>query len=119
MVRAGFLDKRITLRSPSTSQSGTGAVTETFSDSVSIWASIRPKTGKEQVESEKLAARLTHVIKIRFRTGLTTQWRVKYMDTATSPATTRTFGILAITNPLEGRRELLLLCEEKPDGGPV
>lgn len=81
-----------------------GSVSETWATSFSCWAKIDPKAGREIVAADQVVHRLTHVITIRYRTGVTTAMRVVYES--------RTLAILAMREILENGRFIELNCEE-------
>lgn len=100
----------MTIQSRSESDDGGGGVTITYADSVTVRAAIEPGNGREFMAAQQLMPSLTHMVTIRYRSGITTKYRFKYV---TSTAT-RTFAIHSITDPLERHEQLVCFCEEEP-----
>jgi len=120
-MRAGKLDRRITFQEATESTSGSGSASLAWADLVTVWAAFEDynDAGRETFDSQKEGAVLRKKIRVRYYPGLSNQWRIKYVDTGTSPETTRYYEIESIGNPSEGRREQLLECIERPDGDPI
>jgi SPP1 family predicted phage head-tail adaptor len=104
MICAEELNRRVTIQSKSGSQDSYGQPGETWSDIVTVSASIITTGGREFYAAQKLNAEISAVIKIRYRTGLDVKMRVKYGE--------RYFSILSIADPEERHEELLLSCKE-------
>ena len=81
-----------------------GAVSETWTTIYECWAKLDPKAGREIVAADQAVHRLTHVVTIRQRAGITTAMRVKYQG--------RTLAILGLRELLENGRFLEIMCEE-------
>lgn len=118
-MRAGRLNRQLTLESPSPTRVAGGAFTEGWATIATVWGALEPAGAKEAFESGKLTSEYTHRVIIRHRTDVTPRCRVSMSDTASSPATTRRFRILGIVNPRDGRQELHLMVQENPDGEPA
>lgn len=120
-MRAGKLNRRITFQEATETVSGTGSISLAWVDVATVWAGFEDyiDSGRETFDSQKEGAVFRKKIRIRYYPGLSNQWRIKYTDTGTSPATTRYYEIESIGNPSEGRREQLMECIEKPDGDPI
>lgn len=102
---AGSLNRRITIQSQSTSQDKYGQPVQTWNDILSVWASIRPATGREVYASQGFVAQLSHVISLRYPdVTVLTNMRVLYDS--------RVFLIHGISNPDEANVQLNLLCLE-------
>lgn len=111
-MRAGELDKVISIQKQVDVSDNMGGFTQTWVDLVTgtatdtdIWAAIWPASAKEQIMSEKEVGTITHKIRIRYRTGVTSDMRVKYGSSY--------FGILAPPiNTNMANRRLDLICKE-------
>ncbi len=114
-VRAGKLNRRVTLQQPVFTKKRGGAVTN-YSDVATVWGAIEPLRGDEFFESQKHTDRTTSKIRIRFRNDVRPDWRVKVAESSTSPPDTRLFRIVAQVNPFDGRQELHLMVQEFPSG---
>lgn len=98
-MKAGTLDRRITLRSKSETRSATGATVVTWADVATVWAA---RQGLRFVEVEREAARTAQAefkFQIRYRAGVNATMRV-----VEGGATYEITGVEEI-----GRREALYL----------
>lgn len=117
--RVGELNRRIVLQSPNHSQNESGEIVEGWTDEATVWAQIVPKSAREFYKSDKITSKVDGFFRIRYRTGVEPMWRVRMDDTATSPVTARTFALVGVQRPLDGRKELHLMFVELPSGEPV
>jgi len=103
-MRIGELRHRVTIQSATETQDSYGQAVLSFSTLATRWASIEQLSGREFFDASKVAAEVTHRVRIRYMTGITPKMRVVYGS--------RTFEIVAITNPEERNIALDLLCKE-------
>ncbi|SEB40714.1 phage head closure protein [Terriglobus roseus] len=109
MLRAGSLNRRITIQSQATTQDAYGQQVNTWDDLLTCWASIKAVTSKEVYAASGYTSQVSHKITIRYPTvAISSKMRVLYE--------TRLFHIQAINDPSEGREQLDLLCLEVDDG---
>jgi SPP1 family predicted phage head-tail adaptor len=101
---AGALNKYITLQYPTKVSDGMGGFTLTWSDLVSCFAAIWPVSANEQVQSMQPTMTISHRIRIRYRSVLRPDWRIKYGN--------RYFAIVSKINPNEKNEWLDLMCKE-------
>lgn len=104
-MRAGRLNKLVTIEQVIESRDSKGGVVETWVTFAEVWASIEPLVGREYFDSKQLNAELTAKIRIRYLEGVTSKMRVLYGS--------RIFEI--ISPPIdvrEGNREMVLMCRE-------
>lgn len=114
MLGAGNLNRRITIQTASsaaTARSASGTVT--WSDTYTVWAAIWPVSARKILQGQQMVQEVTHRIRIRFRTDITSRQRVKYEDKRQD--TTRYFKIRSVLNWEERNRWLDLMCEELLD----
>lgn len=106
MPPIGEMRHRITVeqKTRGASDGAGGAVSETWSTVFECWAKLDPKAGREIIAADQVVHRLSHVVTIRHRDGVTAAMRVRYQ--------TRTLAILAIRELMENERWLELSCEE-------
>ena len=114
-MRAGRLNRRITLQAESIKKGAMGAGKRYYTDIATVWAAVEIEKGQEIFESQKRTAERLLRITIRYRKDIRENWRVRMQD----PAGERLFAVESIVNPLDGRRELRLMCRELPSGEPV
>ena len=102
-MRAGKLTKRVTLQIKSVTTDGLGSETITWTDHATVWAAIDSITAREYYLAAQETTTVTTKIKIRYRRGVTPNWRVKYGN--------KYFDIEAVIDTGEKHKELILLCE--------
>jgi SPP1 family predicted phage head-tail adaptor len=100
----GDLNKRIQIQAPSKISDGMGGFDETFSTIATVFASLWPISAREQVQSMQEVMTISHRIRIRYRSVLRPDWRVKFGN--------RYFSIVSIINPNEKNELLDLMCKE-------
>ena len=104
MIQAGQLNKCITLQSRSNVADGMGGYTTTWNDEFSPWAAIWPIKAIDVMRTMQDAILITHRVIIRYKSGIKSDWRVKYNSLY--------FVIVSIINPYEANESLELLCRE-------
>jgi SPP1 family predicted phage head-tail adaptor len=67
----GELDRRITLRNPSTSTDAFGQSVRTYADVSSLWAKVEYKSGTEGEESNRLESVKRVEFLVRYNTAIT------------------------------------------------
>lgn len=77
-MRAGDLDRRITIQSVTTVQNSYGDPVESWSTFASVWASVKPYRGNEEFDAEHHRSEELKVFKIRYRQGLNHKMRIVY-----------------------------------------
>ncbi len=103
-MRAGRLKHKITVQTTTESQSGSGAVTDSWSTYAQPWAEIEPKGGREYFAAQMTNAKIDVVFLIRYQSGITAKMRISWNS--------RVFNILSVLNKYETGKELLIACEE-------
>jgi SPP1 family predicted phage head-tail adaptor len=106
-MRAGELNNRIILQKPTQSRASFGDMTTTFVDVATVWAAIEWQSGRRFESAKQLNSEVQGVIRIRYRSDIKPEWRLKYGD--------RYIQILSIANVYERDRELQLNCKEAQD----
>ncbi len=106
MTKIASLRARLTLEQPGGASDNSGGVTLTWSIVATLWGNIRPAGGSEQLRFDREHANVDHLIRVRFRSDISTNMRFR--------AGVRIFEIRRIADP-DGRRQWLdCLCEERP-----
>lgn len=102
----GQMQHRVAIRSKTrgASDGAGGNLSETWSTFATVWAKLDPTTAREIVAADQVVHRLTHIVTIRARDGVTASMRVVYK--------TRVLAILGTRELMEGGQWLELLCEE-------
>lgn len=78
MTTSGQLDRYATLQSPSTVITSTGQEIVTWTNVVSVYASIVALTGREQMIAQQTTELMSHRITLRYRTDVNSQWRLQH-----------------------------------------
>lgn len=104
----GEMRRRVTIESQSAVADGQGGSTMTWGTFASGWAHLDPKTGVERLFAGKLEGDTYMRITMRWRQGVTTAMRVKYVTSFQ----TRYFQIHVILNKEEQWDFMTLLCME-------
>lgn len=103
-MQIGRLNKEITFQSATQVSDGMGNFTETWGDEITMPAAIWPTSSKELVALNATTFEITHKIKVRYRSTISTTWRIKFGS--------RYFAIVSKINPSEKNEYLELLCKE-------
>lgn len=106
-MRAGKLNRRITISAPTQTQSSAdGSIGESWAELDTVWASIEPLSSREQANRTQAALpEATHSVRIRYLSGVTSRCKVAYGS--------RTLDVVGPPlNVSEGDREMILTCKE-------
>ena len=76
-MRAGRLDRRITIEQPTAAVNTFGEPVQTWADLATVWASVRAKSGREFFAGGEQATADT-VFRIRYRSDVTRVMRISY-----------------------------------------
>jgi SPP1 family predicted phage head-tail adaptor len=98
------LDKKVSIERIGSAQDSTGQLVETWTETSTPWASIRPISGREYFNASGEKAEVTHEIVLRHGVTVAPRDRVVY--------STRTFNIRSVLNLEERDRYLKLMCVE-------
>jgi len=106
MMKAGELTHRIEIQAIGTTRGAAGEVVDTWSTETNgtVWASIKPGSGREFFNAKQINAELTHIIKMRYYSGLTPAKRILFG--------TRIFNIEDIRNTDEHNTEMIVNAKE-------
>lgn len=77
---------------------------EHWTDAASVWAEIKPVSGREFYAAQQSQSEMTHKVSCRYRSGLDTAMRIVYRD--------RVFKIVSIIDWEERHESLLVMCKE-------
>ena len=103
MIRAGALRHRITIQALSVSHDTYGGVTETWTDFVTVWASVEPVRGQEFYAAQQVQSERVVKVRIRRRTDVTPDMRVMHDGSV--------YAIEAVLND-NFNTETLLMCRD-------
>jgi SPP1 family predicted phage head-tail adaptor len=105
-MKIGKLRHKITIEYKANVPDGAGGWTEDWVAFASnVAASVEPISGKEYFEAQQTQSEVTHKIRIRFKSGITSAMRVNFKG-----------RIFAMTSPPinweERNRDMMLMCSE-------
>lgn len=104
-MNPGKLNRRIILQSKVVTPDTYGGEVISWKSEGTVWAEIKPISGREYFMGKIGQDETTHRIRIRFFHGLLPFWRVKYKD--------RIFNIQSVLDLMEDDREMDLMCIEE------
>lgn len=79
-MRAGRLNRRITIQEPTETQDDYGEAIQSWATFRTVWAEVRQKPGQESFDADQIVAETNTVFKIRYLTGLTRKMRISYIS---------------------------------------
>jgi SPP1 family predicted phage head-tail adaptor len=106
-MKAGQLRHYITVQQVTETQDTFGQGIESWTTWKQVYAAVEPMVGREYFASAQTLSKVTHRIRIRHLSGLTTKHRISWDG--------RIFDIESVINVMERERELVLMCVERVD----
>ena len=101
---------RITFPKPTGSKlNSMGENVPEYTEYMTAWAYVAPKTGREYDEAQKLRAETTYNVLTRYFPGITTDMRISFRD--------RVFDIESVLNIDERNEQLQIVAVEKDRNG--
>jgi SPP1 family predicted phage head-tail adaptor len=100
------LRHRVVIQSELASADGAGGYSLSWNFIATVWASVTPLSGREILAGQRLESRITHRIRMRYRSDITVTSSTRLSWNG------RTFNIRAVINPGQRNRWLELLVEE-------
>ncbi|MDP3059050.1 MAG: phage head closure protein [bacterium] len=104
VMKIGELRHLITLQTPTITKDSLGVVSETWSDTASVYAQIEALSGREYFAVARVNAEVTHRVRIRYLRGIVPAMRVV--------AGAKALDIQAVLDVDGKKRELTLMCVE-------
>lgn len=83
-MHAGELDQRVTLQTATVTRDAVGGPAEAWADTVTVWAKVRPLTGKQIAQAQQVSADVSTAVTIRWRAGVSAAMRLKFADNTTA-----------------------------------
>jgi len=99
------LNQRIVIEEVTESSDSSGGFTTSWSTKATLWAMIKPISAVENFVSNKIEGKVTHIIIVRYMSGITPKMRVSYDS--------RLFDIKGVINVFEKGKVLEMRVEEK------
>lgn len=107
-MNIGKLRHRITLQRQIHAQNDYGAVVTTWQGIATVWAEIKPISGREYFEASQVQSEVTTQIWIRYRDGIEPTMRVAHNG--------KQYEIVSVLNYQGLNKTLQLMCKEKLNG---
>lgn len=107
-MNVGELNQRVIIKALSNTQDSfgdEGTDTEVWTAIATVWASVKPLSGRELIQAQQLHAEVTHQVRIRYRRGITTANKLVYRH--------RDLHILGKYDEDENQTWLILQCVER------
>lgn len=79
-VPSGNLDQRVRIQHKTVVRDDIGGHTETWADLATVWAEVRPMTGKQIVNAKAIGSEANMLVTIRNRSGLSADMRILLAD---------------------------------------
>ena len=101
---AGQLRHRVTIEDLIVTQDDLGIISESWQEVATVWAEIRPMSGREFIAANAIQAGVTTKITIRHMDGVINKMRVKHKDTI--------YNIKAVLPDMTFAGYLMLMVED-------
>lgn len=101
---AGRLRERVTIQQESQANDSMGGGARGWADVATVWASVEPLRGMEQLQAMQLEISVSHKVIMRYRPGVTAKNRLLWGDIA--------LNIREATNPDRKKMFLQLICDQ-------
>ena len=103
-MRPGKMRHRITIQHAAQTQNSYGEPIYSWSTFSTVWAAVEPVQGREFWAQQQVQGEVTHRIRIRYLSGVTSAMRVLYGS--------RVLAIKSVIDPKERHEEMQLMCAE-------
>lgn len=104
-MSAGRYRSPVVLERPVHTVAPDGAAARIYVDIAPVFAAIRALSAREVVDHGRTESRVSHEIRLRFRSDVAAGWRVR--------AGLRTYRLLSVADPDERARELVCLADHE------
>lgn len=109
-MNIGSLRNKIELQSYTSTADAVGQPIKTYSTYSTVWAHIRPMSGRELMNAEQPVGEITHQVTIRYDANVSVEDRIRYYDN--KKAAYRYFDINYVGDRDERNAMLVLMCKE-------
>ena len=106
-MASGELRHKARLEDADDSQDVQGTTKLAWSPRSTVWVSVTPISGKERLAAAAVASELTHRVRMRYRSDVTSRMRLVLVNRGN-----RVLKIVSVVNEGERDRYLELLCRE-------
>lgn len=76
-MESGKLRRQLYIQSPTETRASDGGVTISWATVETVWGSVVPVKAQEFFQAQAVQSNITHKIRIRYYSGLTTKYRLK------------------------------------------
>ena len=105
-MQSGKLKHSVEIQFPSHTEDASGdPVLDGWTTFATVWAFVKPLSGREIVQAQQLHAETNHSISLRFMKGINTSQRVLFNGKA--------YSILSVINTNEANEELILMTVKR------
>ena len=108
-MSAGKYRRRVTFQQRVNTTDSFGQSSVAWTDLFTLWAAVEPLSGREILAAGAERAEDMYRIVIRYRTGITTQMRIKYGG--------KVFDITSETDILSKHKETEIMCKSGVNDG--
>ncbi len=106
---AGQLRHRVTLQQKQRVLNAKGVAESTWETVAKIWANVETLSEDETVQARAMYGSATHRILIRYRKGVTNQWRIQWED----EGATRTLSIRGAVDRENLKKWIWIIADEE------
>lgn len=104
-MHVGDLRQRITIQQLGSGQDTDGSPNGTWTDFATVWAEVKPLSGREKLAAQQVEAEVTHAVTIRYCAGVVPKMKILFGA--------REFNIRNVLNTDEQNVEMRILATEK------
>lgn len=79
--RIGELRERVTLQTKTRTRDAMGGYAETWADTATVWALVRPMSGRERAQAGQQQAAANYLVVMRYRSDVLAGQRLLWRDT--------------------------------------
>jgi SPP1 family predicted phage head-tail adaptor len=109
-MNIGKLRNKIELQSFTSTANAIGEQLKTWTTYSTVWAHIRPMSGRELINAQQPVGEITHQVTIRYNSSVSVDDRIRYYDSVKS--TYRYFDINYVGDRDERNAVIVLMCKE-------
>lgn len=107
-MEIGKLRHRITLQQQINTQNDYGVIVTIWQNIATVWAEIKPISGREYFSAQQVQSEVTTQIWIRYRKGIEPTMRVEHNG--------KYYEIISVLNYQGLNKTLQLMCKDKSNG---
>ncbi len=106
MIQSAKLNRRVQIQAVTETRNAFGETIKTWATVKTVWAAIKPLTGDERLDGQKVVSEVDTRITMRYQPNLLTALnRLLYCG--------KTYNVTAVMNTDEANHELIVLAKER------